>query len=141
MSGKLVTVDQAAEELKLHPKTVLRHIREGRLSATRIGKVYRIDRGALDAFAGVVRGHPAGPVANVRATCIIEISDISVEGAERMASLLNAAAMTGDAQTAPLHLSTAHDPVGRSLKIVLIAIPSDSARLLELVDLQLRALK
>jgi excisionase family DNA binding protein len=140
MSGKILTVEQAAEELKLHPKTVLRHIREGRLSATRIGKAYRIDRGTLDTFAGVVRGH-VGPVADVRATCIIEISDISAEGAERMASLLNAAGMTGDARTAPLHLSTAHDPVGRSLKIVLIATPSDSARLLELADLQLRALK
>jgi excisionase family DNA binding protein len=40
----LVTVEQAAEELKLHPKTVLRYIHEGRLEATRIGKAYRIDR-------------------------------------------------------------------------------------------------
>lgn len=140
MSGKLATVEQAAEELKLHPKTVLRYIREGRLSATKIGKAYRIDQGTLDAFGGVVRGH-SGAAADVRATCIVEIADISAEGAERMASLLNAAGTTRDARTASLHLSTAFDPTSRNLKIVLIASPSDTARLLELVDLQLRALR
>jgi excisionase family DNA binding protein len=140
MSGKLVTTEQAAEELKLHPKTVLRHIREGRLSATKVGKAYRIDRGTLDAFGGIVRGHLSS-AANVSATCIVEVTDISADGAERMASLLNAAGATGDARTAPLHLSTAFDPASRSLKIVMIASPSDAARLLELVDLQLRALK
>ncbi|AZO82141.1 MULTISPECIES: helix-turn-helix domain-containing protein [unclassified Bosea (in: a-proteobacteria)] len=140
MSGKLATVEQAAEELKLHPKTVLRYIRDGRLPATKVGKAYRIDQRTLDAFSGVVRGHSA-PAAALRATCIVEIVDISAEGAERMASLLNAAGMTGDSRTAPLHLSTAFDPTSRNLKIVVIASPSDAARLLELVDLQLRALK
>ena len=57
MANTLLTVDEAAEALKLHPKTVLRHIREGRLEATRIGKAYRIDRSKLDAFAGLAQGH------------------------------------------------------------------------------------
>ncbi|MBB4015765.1 excisionase family DNA binding protein [Chelatococcus caeni] len=139
MSSKLATVEQAAEELGLHPKTVLRYIREGRLSATKIGKAYRIDRGTLDAFGGVVRGRSGA--ADVRATCVVEIADISPEGAERTASLLNAASMTDGARPAPLHLSTAFDPTSRHLKIVLVASPSDAAKLLELVDLQLRALK
>ena len=33
MSGESYTAEQAAERLKLHPKTVLRMIREGRLKA------------------------------------------------------------------------------------------------------------
>ena len=55
MSAELFTVEQAADRLKLHPKTVLRMIHEGRLKATRLGKAYRISGDDLDAAAGVTR--------------------------------------------------------------------------------------
>jgi excisionase family DNA binding protein len=53
MSEELCTVGFAATQLKLHPKTILRFIREGRLRATRVGKAFRILRADLDAFAGI----------------------------------------------------------------------------------------
>ncbi|WP_426750258.1 helix-turn-helix domain-containing protein [Myxococcus sp. Y35] len=136
MSHDLVTVDQAAEQLKLHPKTVLRHIRDGRLPAARIGKAYRIDRAKLDAFAGVVSSR-ADARDDVRATCIVDIPRMTPEGAERMATFLNAAAMTGNAKTSPLHVNTAFDPLAQTLKVVVIGNPSDAARLLEMLQLQL----
>ncbi|RZN34391.1 helix-turn-helix domain-containing protein [Bradyrhizobium sp. Leo121] len=136
MSNMLLTVEQAAEELKVHPKTVLRYIREGRLQATRIGKAYRIDRAKLDAFAGMASGRTRPP-RDVRATVIVEIPALTTEAAERMATFLGAAALGGDAETRPLHFNTAFDPTSGDLKIVLIAAPSDSARLLELIELQL----
>jgi excisionase family DNA binding protein len=132
----LLTVEQAAEELKLHPKTVLRHIREGRLQATRIGKAYRIDRTKLEAFAGMASGRTRPP-RDVRATVIVEVPGLATEAAERLATFLGAAAMGGDAETRPLHVNTAFDPASGDLKIVLIAAPSDAARLLELIELQL----
>jgi excisionase family DNA binding protein len=132
----LLTVEQAAEELKLHPKTVLRHIREGRLQATRIGKAYRIDRARLDALAGMASGR-SRPPREVRATVIVEVPAFDAEAAERMATFLGAAALGGDAETRPLHFNTAFDPTSGNLKIVLIAAPSDAARLLELIELQL----
>ena len=67
MSGSLYTVEQAAERLKLHPKTVLRMIREGRLKAARIGKAYRIAGDDLDAVAGVARAE-AREASDTRAT-------------------------------------------------------------------------
>ena len=136
MSNVLMTVEQAAEELKLHPKTVLRYIRDGRLQATRIGKAYRIDRSKLDAFAGTASGRTPPP-RDVRATVIVEVPAFSTEAAERMATFLGAAALGGDAETRPLHVNTAFDPTSGNLKIVLIAAPSDAARLLELIELQL----
>ncbi len=139
MSSGLVTVEQAAEQLKLHPKTVLRYIRDGRLQATRIGKSYRIDRAKLDEFAGVASGH-ASVDDGARATCIVDIPSLEVESAERISMLLNAAAMTGDAQTPRLHISTAFDPAAKTLKIVVVGRPSDAARLLEMVELQLGSL-
>jgi excisionase family DNA binding protein len=62
MSEELYTVEMAAERLKLHPKTVLRFIRDGRLRATRIGKSYRILRSDLDAFGGGRSPNAAAPV-------------------------------------------------------------------------------
>ena len=109
MSSGLVTVEQAAEQLKLHPKTVLRYIRAS------------VDDGA-------------------RATCIVDIPSLEVESAERISMLLNAAAMTGDAQTPRLHISTAFDPTAKTLKVVVVGRPSDAARLLEMVELQLGSL-
>ncbi|PLP56283.1 DNA-binding protein [Mesorhizobium loti] len=137
MSEILLSVDQAAEQLKLHPKTVIRYIRDGRLPATRIGKSYRIEQARLDAFAGVASGHAA---AEARATCVIDIPNMTLQRAERLATFLGAAAMTGDASTPALHLSTAFDPAAGNLKVVLIGSPSDTASLLEMMQLQLSRL-
>jgi excisionase family DNA binding protein len=138
MSDALVTVEQAAEELNLHPKTVLRYIRDGRLPATRIGKAYRITRAKLDAFAGVASGTSAA-VAIARTTCIVDIPGMSVKGAERLASFLHSAAMAADPGTPPMHLETVFDPVTQSMKVVVIGSPSDTARMLEMLQLQLGA--
>jgi excisionase family DNA binding protein len=136
MSDILVTVEEAAAQLKLHPKTVLRYIRNGLLPATRIGKSYRIGQGKLAAFSGVVSGH-ADASNDVRTTCIVDIPRITPEGAERIATFLNSAAMTGDGKASPLHINTVFDPLTKCFKVVVIGSPSDAARLLEMLGLQL----
>jgi excisionase family DNA binding protein len=135
MSEHLVTVEQAATELSLHVKTVLRYIREGKLTATRIGKGYRIDRANLDAFSGVAAGRDE---TDARATCIVDVPDMTVESAGRLASLLQSAALTGDADTPRLHLETVFDPQRGSLKVIIIGSPADGGRLLEMLQLQVR---
>lgn len=52
MEEKIFTVDQAAEILGLHPKTVRRFIREGKFKATKVGKQWRILKDDLDIFLG-----------------------------------------------------------------------------------------
>ncbi len=136
MSDILFTVEQAAEQLKLHPKTVIRYIRDGRLPGARIGKSYRIEQSKLDAFAGVVRGH-TDAAGGVRTTCIVDIPTMNPGDAERMPRLLHSAAMTGDGKTSPLHINTAFDPLAKCLKVVVIGSPSDVARLLEMLQLLL----
>lgn len=131
MSSNLLTVDQVAQQLTLHPKTVLRHIREGRLRATRIGKSYRIAQSDLAEFAGL-GGKGADVAGSARATCAVDVTDISAEAANRIALYLGAASMTGSSGSPPLHVSTAFDPAMRTLKAVAIGDPSDVARVLEL---------
>lgn len=135
MSGTLVTVEQAAQYLHLHPKTVLRYIREGRLPATLVGKSYRIARATLDEFGGGANAPVAAP--SVRATCIVDIPNVSVHTAERLATYLQCAAMSSRADTPPLHLQTAFAPDDKSMKVVMIASPAIVASLLEMLQAQL----
>ena len=130
MPGSLYTVEQAAERLKLHPKTVLRMIREGRLKATRIGKAYRIAGDDLDAVAGVARTEARE--ADDRATVIADFGDVSPDLGQRLASTLSAMLVGAHkVRTGPAHLETAYDPVLRRLKVVVIASPEDAAAVLK----------
>ena len=56
MSEKMLTVDEIAEELRVHPETVRQWIRNGELIAIDISKEYRILRSDLDAFLAQRRG-------------------------------------------------------------------------------------
>lgn len=52
----LYTVDEIAAQLRLHPLTVYRAVKDGRLEAFRIGRSIRITPDALEAFIQVPRG-------------------------------------------------------------------------------------
>jgi excisionase family DNA binding protein len=133
MVEEFYSVEQVAGRLSLHPKTVLRYIKEGRLRGTRIGKAYRITRSDLDSFVGV-NAETTGT--SSRVTSIVEIADISLAASERIANLLNAAAMGGNESTM-VQISTAFNPSVNSMKVVIIGSPRDAARLLQFIDLQL----
>jgi excisionase family DNA binding protein len=130
MSGELYTVEQAAERLQLHPKTVLRMIREGRLKATRLGKAYRISGADLDAAAGVARAE-ARESAD-RATVIADFGDLSPDLAQRLGSTL-AAMPTGShkVRSGPINLESVYDPMLRRVKVVIVASPEDAAAMLQ----------
>lgn len=134
------TVEQVAERLKLHPKTVLRFIREGRLRATRVGKSYRIVASDLDAFAGV-DASAAASKRMVRVTSILEVSDLGLERAQTIATFLSAAIMSSEARPDPIQLTTAFDQAARLLKVVVIGSPADTAQLLQLAQIQLENLR
>lgn len=51
MPDELLTIDEVAAELKLHPDTIRRYIRQKRLKAVRVGvTAKRIRRSELDRF-------------------------------------------------------------------------------------------
>lgn len=50
MKDLVITVEEAAKLLHLHPFTVLKLIKAKRLKAVKIGRVYRIRESALDTF-------------------------------------------------------------------------------------------
>lgn len=49
---KILTIEEAAERLKLNPQTVSRYCREGKIQAVKVGKAYRIRESALAEILG-----------------------------------------------------------------------------------------
>ena len=91
MSPHLYTVDQVAERLDLHAKTVRRYIREGRLNAKRIGKEYRVTRIDLDEFAGSSEPDPVVRTRQVTVSSILDVDAISPDDSHRVTTMLMAA--------------------------------------------------
>jgi excisionase family DNA binding protein len=91
MSQLLFTVDQVAERLNLHAKTVRRYIREGRLKAKRIGKEYRITRLDLDGFAGASVSEPIVNRRQVTVSSVVDVDAIGPEETHRVTTMIMAA--------------------------------------------------
>jgi excisionase family DNA binding protein len=97
MRNDLLTVDRVAEALELHPRTIRRFIREGRLKAKKLGKEWRVLRGDLDAFTGNERddGAQVGSIEErVHVTAVVDISVASEHEADRIFTTM-LAAVTG----------------------------------------------
>ena len=131
MSEEVYTVEQFAERLKLHPKTVLRFIRDGRLRAVKVGKSYRILRSDLEAMTGVVLGQNR---AGVRVTSIVDMGEVSPERAQHVARALPAMRMGKETPSDPMSLDVAYDTARSHLKVVIVGSPMDTSAMLRIVQ-------
>lgn len=50
MTEKIFTPEQVAQTLQIHPLTVLKYIKEKKIKASRLGRVYRIREKAIEEF-------------------------------------------------------------------------------------------
>jgi len=140
LQAELCTVDFAAERLQLHPKTVLRFIRAGRLRATRVGKSYRIVRADLDSFAGIPAQAPA-PSAQAWVTTIVDVPGVGPELAQRWARQLPSALQSKPRDRPPLRADLIYEPERAHLKIIVIGAPAESVALLSLIRVWLEQLR
>jgi excisionase family DNA binding protein len=140
MAQALCTVDEAATQLKLHPKTVLRMIREGRLRAQRIGKSYRILRADLEALAGVPLNAESA-IGEATVTCIVDVQDVGPELAQKWARQLPAALQAKPAGAAALRADIVYQPERAHLKVILVGAPAETADVLMLIRVWLAQLR
>jgi excisionase family DNA binding protein len=131
VTNDLLTVEAAAERLKLHTRTVLRFIREGRLKAAKVGKQYRIRGADLDALAGIT---PSAGLPGARVTAVIDVPDVDDRLRQRLTAALMGAAAMPSARAEALSVNLAHDPVRRTLKVIAVGAPGDVAALLTLTE-------
>ena len=147
MSEEVYTVEQFAERLKLHPKTVLRFIKDGRLRAVKVGKSYRILRTELEAMTGAspeayrIAGSELEAMlsqrdarSRARVTSVVDVPDVAPDAAQRLARLLPAARMGQEAHPDPMSIDVVYDPARRHLKVLIVGSPADTAAMLKIVD-------
>ena len=53
MQNRFYTVEEISDALDMHPKTVQRYIREGKIKATKVGKAWRVLEKDFRAFMNV----------------------------------------------------------------------------------------
>lgn len=131
MSSDFLTVDAAAAILQMHPKTVQRHIREGRLRATKLGKQYRLLRSDVNAFAGASEQPRAR---QARVTSIIDVQNVDSLLLQRLTAVLLGASQGKNPSTTPMSVDIAHDSAHGSAKVIIVGSPDDAAMLLKLVS-------
>ncbi|SCL45337.1 DNA binding domain-containing protein, excisionase family [Micromonospora citrea] len=133
MSEEMYSVEQVAERLGLHVRTVRGYIRAGRLRAVRIGKQYRIARADLDALTG--RPRPARPTTSaVEVSSIVQIDGVDRAAADRLGTLALAGAGTDRDTGQPLRIQTVHDEERHRMKIVILGGAAATAEVLRLLD-------
>jgi excisionase family DNA binding protein len=136
MSQELYSVEQVAERLGLHVKTVRNYVREGRLKAVRIGKQYRIAREDLEAMTGRPEPAPEPVVRNrhVEVSSIVEIDAISSEAANHLSMTLVSAANG-------IRIEAIYNPERARLKIILVGDLEKNASYLKFISAMLELKK
>ncbi len=131
MEQDFYTVDQVAELLNLHVKTVRNYVKEGRLKAVRIGKQYRIAGEDLAAMTGrpvaSFRPEPVRRTRHVEVSSIVEIDAISPELANRLTNGLMAAA-------SGVRVEAIYDHERGRMKIILVGSMEKNASYFKFID-------
>ncbi|WP_030985459.1 helix-turn-helix domain-containing protein [Streptomyces sp. NRRL S-1813] len=138
MNERFYSVEQVAERLGLHVRTIRTYVRDGRLPAVRIGKQYRIAHEDLEAFTGrpvpAPPGETAGQQRHSEVSSIVEIDAISAETADRVTTLLMGAAANPRPEDEPLRIETAYDAERARMKIIVLGGLGVTARLLDYIE-------
>ncbi|MEV0374510.1 helix-turn-helix domain-containing protein [Streptomyces sp. NPDC050636] len=138
MKDRFYSVEQVAELLGLHVRTIRNYVRDGRLTAVRIGKQYRIAHEDLEAFTGRPVAAPpsdtAGRQRHTEVSSIVEIDAIGAETASRLTTLLMSSAATRRPGDAPLRIETAYDKERSRMKVIVLGGLGDTARLFDYME-------
>jgi len=138
MSDVLYSVEQVADRLGLHVRTVRNYVRDGRLKAVRIGKQYRIAGEDLAAMTGrpasAFSPEPVRRERHVEVSSIVEVDAISPEVANRLTTSLMGAANGRGQAAEPLRIETIYDAARARMKIILVGGMGTNAALFKLIS-------
>jgi excisionase family DNA binding protein len=138
MAEAFYSIEQVAEHLGLHVKTVRNYVREGRLKAVRIGKQYRIAAADLAAMTGrpaaSFEPEPVRRTRHVEVSSVVEIDAVSPELFERVTPLVVGAAGARDFESDhPAQVQAIYDASRGRLKVILIGSLETTVSLLSLI--------
>ena len=133
MQESYYTVEQIAQMLQMHPKTVQRYIREGKLRAVKVGKGWRISGHDLSVFTESVpaRGEESTPIAVV--SCVADVFTTNKDSAIRIMNTLTAALNSKPAGYGDCSMQTQYIPEEQKLRVTLYGAARTIAAMLDAV--------
>lgn len=139
MSESFHTLEQVADRLGLHVRTVRAYVRDGRLKATRIGKQYRVTQADLDALTGQTRSlAETRRTRHVDVTSIVEIDAVAPDLAMRMSNGLVALGQSTSAMPGPpMRVQASYDETRAVLKLIVTGDLEAAKHILKLIALYL----
>jgi excisionase family DNA binding protein len=131
----LYSVEQVADRLGLHVRTIRNYVRDGRLKAVRIGKQYRIAREDLEAFTGTTVAVPGArsETRHAEVSSIVQIDAIDRAGADRISTYLTGS--LNHEHGGRLRVETVYDEDRASLKVIVLGDLLPTADLLHLLQM------
>jgi excisionase family DNA binding protein len=132
MSGTLYSVEQVADILGLHVRTVRGYVRDGRLKATRMGKQYRITERDLRAFTGETVDETAR-APQVRVSAVVHIDDVDRLTMDRIVTHLGAAAIGNSSPSRHLDLHSSYDESVCRLTVFAVGDTESTAAVVSLI--------
>lgn len=137
----MYTVTQLSEILDLHPKTVRRFIREGKIKATKIGREWRVLQESLKDFAhGELAGkpdepQPTAPLSNrIQVSAVIELNEGGSDEVSRISNSLIAVLNTKDPDWGASRYDLIYHPETRKARFILNGTPRFIRTLLEMME-------
>ncbi|MBP7401296.1 MAG: helix-turn-helix domain-containing protein [Clostridia bacterium] len=130
MTDKYYSIEQVASLLGMHPKTIQRYVREGRLHASKIGKSWRIHGHDLSVFVEGTHGTPPAPAPTTaadrqalreraRASAVFDIPVENPEESMRLINHMNAAFNSKPAEYGQASMSTQFIEPEHAVRIML----------------------
>ncbi|NLI55292.1 MAG: helix-turn-helix domain-containing protein [Clostridiales bacterium] len=118
MQEKYYTVEQISGLLQMHPKTVQRYIREGKLRAVKVGKGWRVSGHDLSVFTeSVPESGSERPTAVV--SCVADVYAADKEAAIRLMNTLGAGLNSKPADYGRSSMQTQYIPEEQKLRVTL----------------------
>lgn len=129
-------MDQVANLLGLHVKTVRSYVRDGRLKATRVGKQYRITSDDLEAFTGTPAFSSAEPASHAEVSSVVHVDAIGPDATMRLTNTVMAAVNGHDSRQGGdrLRIETIYDEDRGTIKIVILGGLETTAEILRIIN-------
>jgi excisionase family DNA binding protein len=130
----MYSLDQVAERLGLHVRTVRAYVRTGRIKAIRIGKQYRVAREELEAIVGASNLPEAvSRRRRAEASSVVQMDAVTENMALRVTDHLRRVVKTPRDDDSALRVETIYDVGHAHLKVIVIGSLSAAANIFALL--------
>src|ERR1700719_2117005 len=125
---RMYSLEQVADQLGLHVRTVRSYVRGGRLKAVRIGKQYRVAREDLESITG-----PSGTSSAIarhrraQVSSVVQVDAVSEGTARRITDHLRDAVQKPRDDGSALRVETIYDLGHAQMKVIVIGSLSAAA--------------